>query len=97
MEEENGKTVVLKIFMNEFEAELAKSMLDEEEIKSFISSDDVGGMQPPQQMTEGIRLLVLENDFERAKEILEAYSTFTPEDEFNTEFNDDEEEDDEEV
>jgi hypothetical protein len=94
MNEENEKTVVLKIFMNEFEAELAKSMLEEEKIKAYISSDDVGGMQPPQQMSEGIKLIVLETDYERAKEILDAYSSFTPpDDEFSAEFNEDEDED----
>lgn len=89
---EDEKTVVLKVFTNEFEAELAKSMLEEEEIKAYVSSDDVGGMQPPQQMTEGIKLIVLETDFERAKEILDAYSSFAPGDEFGEENTDEEDE-----
>jgi hypothetical protein len=94
MIEENGKTIVLKVFTNEFEAELAKGILEEEEIKAYISSDDSGGMRPHLQLTLGIRLLVLESDFERAKEILDAYSTFTPDDEFNNFENEDEDDED---
>jgi hypothetical protein len=78
MDEDSEKTVVLKMFTNEFEAEIAKSLLKEEGIEGYISSDDVGGMQPPQQLSEGIRLIVLEEDYQRAKEILDAYSSFSP-------------------
>jgi hypothetical protein len=38
-------------------------------------------MGPPQQLIEGIKLLVLEEDVQRAKEILEAYDSFTSEEE----------------
>lgn len=94
MNNESEKTVVLKVFTNEFEAELAKSMLEEEEIKAYISSDDVGGMQPPQQMSEGIKLIVMKSDYDKAKEVLDAYSSFTPpDDEQGTELNEDENED----
>ncbi len=97
MDGENERTIVLKVFTNEFEAELAKGLLEEEEIKAYISSDDVGGMQPPQQMSEGIKLIVMENDYQRAKEILDAYSSFTPENEIENLEEIDEEDDDEEV
>lgn len=91
MNNESEKTVVLKVFTNEFEAELAKSILEEEGIKAYISSDDVGGMQPPQQMSEGIKLIVMETDYDKAKEVLDAYSSFTPpDDEPDAEINDDE-------
>jgi thiaminase len=97
MDEENEKTIVLKVFTNEFEAELAKGMLEEEKIKCYISSDDTGGMGPYLQLTLGIRLLVLENDYERAKEILDAYSSFTPEKKADNLEETDVDEDDEEV
>jgi hypothetical protein len=81
MDEDSDKTIILKIFMNEFEAERAKGILEEEGIECCVSSDDVGGMGPPQQLIQGIKLLVLEEDYQRAKEVLDAYSSFTPEEE----------------
>lgn len=81
MDAESENTVVLRTFINEFEAERAKGMLEAEGIESSISSDDVGGMGPPQQLIQGIKLLVLEEDFKRAKEILDAYDSFKSENE----------------
>lgn len=71
-------TVVAKTFPNEFEAERAKGILDENGIKSFVQRDDAGGMEPPLQLTEGVKLIVLEDDLQRAKEILDAYNDYTP-------------------
>ena len=79
MDEEKGKTVVLKTFMSEFEAEIAKGILEEEGIKCYISSDDTGGMRPHLQLTLGVRLIVMEKDLQRAAEILDAYNDYTPE------------------
>lgn len=79
MDEETGKTIVLKTFISEFEAEIAKGILEEEGIKSYISSDDTGGMRPHLQLTLGVRLIVMEKDLQRAEEILDAYNNYTPE------------------
>jgi len=73
--------VAIRTFVNEFEAERTKGILEEEGIECCVSSDDIGGMGPPQQIIEGIKLLVLEEDVERAKEILDAYDSFTAEEE----------------
>jgi hypothetical protein len=72
-------SVVAKTFPNEFEAERAKGILEENGIESFVQRDDAGGMEPPLQLTEGVKLIVLEEDLQRAKEILEAYDDYTPE------------------
>lgn len=79
MKPDDKNTVVLRTFINEFEAERAKGMLEEEGIECYVSSDNVGGMEPPLQLIQGIKLLVLEEDLNRAKTILEAYDSFTPE------------------
>ena len=81
MKPDDENIVVVRTFINEFEAERAKGILEAEGIKSGVSSDDIGGMGPPQQLIEGIKLLVLEEDAERAKEILDAYDSFKPEEE----------------
>lgn len=79
MKPDDENTVILKTFINEFEAERAKGLLEAEGIECSISSDDVGGMGPPQQLIQGIKLLVLEEDFKKAKEILDAYDSYKSE------------------
>ena len=72
-------TAVAKTFPNEFEAERAKGILEENGVESFVQRDDAGGMEPPLQLTEGVKLIVLEDDLVKAKEILDAYEDYTPE------------------
>jgi hypothetical protein len=72
---DNESTVVVKTFMNEFEAEIAKSVLEEEGIESFISKDDEGSMNPALQLTMGVKLHVFEKDEEKALEILNSLNT----------------------
>lgn len=79
MKPDDKNTVTVKTFINEFEAERAKGILEEEGIECYVSSDDVGGMGPPQQLIQGIKLLVLEEDLKKAKEVLDAYDSYTPE------------------
>ena len=69
--EDNMQTVKLKTFLNEIDAQIAKSVLDDEGIESFIIKDDEGSMNPSLQFTLGVRLYVLENDAEKAAKILE--------------------------
>lgn len=79
MDEETDKTVVVKTFLSEFEAEIAKGMLEEEGIECYVSSDDTGGMRPHLQLTLGVRLIVMEKDLQRALEILDAYNDYITE------------------
>lgn len=67
MEEE---VVVLKTFNNEIEAEMARQMLKDAGVKSFVSKDDGGGMEPQLQQTMGVRLIVNSADAESAQQIL---------------------------
>jgi hypothetical protein len=62
--------VVIKIFMNEVDAEISRGKLESEGIRTIISSDDAGGMVPALQPSEGVRLIVAPEDEKKAKEIL---------------------------
>lgn len=64
------EVVVLKIFDNEFDAEMAQQMLQDAGVRAFVFKDDAGGMEPQLQRTIGVRLLASRVDAERAQEIL---------------------------
>jgi len=68
---EHPELVVVRTFVNRIEAELAQSALEAGDIDSTIVDDDAGGTQPPLWLG-GVKLLVRENDAERANEILNA-------------------------
>jgi len=66
----SDEPVVINTYDNEAEAEMAKQFLQGSGLRSFISKDDAGGMEPHLQLTGGVRLLVARVDAERAREIL---------------------------
>ena len=68
--DDNQNTVVIKTFMNEFEAEIARGVLEDEGVESFISKDDEGSMYPSLRLTEGVRLHIFEKDIDKANDIL---------------------------
>lgn len=61
--------ICIKKFGSRHDADVAKSVLDANGIKSFVQSDDAGGMYP--FMTEQIQLLVKSTDVQEANKILE--------------------------
>lgn len=63
--------VVIRTFLNSFDAQLAKSALTAAGIESRIHADDCGGVRPHLWMG-GVELLVDEADHARATEILDA-------------------------
>jgi hypothetical protein len=63
------KEIVLKTFLNRYEAEMAKGLLDEKGIDSMVSDDDVGGLHPGIIVRE-CNLVVNEEDLEKAKDII---------------------------
>jgi hypothetical protein len=68
---DHPQLVVVRTFVNRIEAELAHSALEAAEIDSTIIDDDAGGTQP-ELWLRGVKLLVREDDVERATEILDA-------------------------
>lgn len=61
--------VQIAIYVNRFEAEMAKSALEGAGIDVLLRSDDCGGMRPHLWM-QGVELLVRSEDRERAAELL---------------------------
>lgn len=64
--------VVVKTFNTRAEAEIAKGLLEVHNIPATVLADDEGGMAqfPFRPSVEGVRLLVREADFPKAKRIL---------------------------
>ena len=66
----SDEVVVLKTFNNEVEADMAQQVLHEAGMTAFVFKDDVGGMEPQLQRTNGVRLVVTRVDAKRAHELL---------------------------
>lgn len=62
--------ITLKIFNNRIEAEVLRSLLESSGIKSWILSDDAGSMYPSQASINGVRLMIRDEDFKTASELL---------------------------
>lgn len=60
----------LKIFNSRIDAEVLKSLLESNGIKSWIMSDDAGCMYPAQASVNGVRLMVRDEDFKIANELI---------------------------
>jgi hypothetical protein len=67
--------VVVGEYENEIEAEVAKGHLKASGISAFIIKG--GGMLPSLQNTEGVQLVVVETQYEKAKQILQEHSPRT--------------------
>ena len=63
--------VVIRTFLNNVDAELAKSALEAADIVSEIHPDDCGGVRPHLWMG-GVQLLVDEADVAQATEVLDS-------------------------
>jgi len=61
--------VVVRTFVNKFDADVAKSALDAADIRSLIRPDDAGGVEPGLWLG-GVELLVRREDAVQADEIL---------------------------
>jgi hypothetical protein len=62
--------VVLRTFLNDIDAQLARTALEAAEIDSMVRADDAGGMRPHLWVGSGVELVVRAEDVERANEIL---------------------------
>ena len=61
---------VLCSFATEFEADMAKALLEEDGIPALVQSDSAGGMNPTLAFATGVRLLVFAKDLPMAREVL---------------------------
>jgi hypothetical protein len=64
--------VVVRTYLNIFEAEVAKTALDAASIDSILRADDAGGMRPHLWTGTGVQLLVRSEDARLADEVLSA-------------------------
>ena len=63
--------ICIKTYPNRVDAELAKTLLEENGIKAMISGDDAGGIHPGLLWgTGGARLLIQEKDKEKVISLL---------------------------
>lgn len=74
-DDEKMNEVVVKVFINNLDAEIAKEMLEAEGINCFIQSENFG-MMTVLNATEGAKLIVNEYNYEKAVEVLKAMDMF---------------------
>jgi hypothetical protein len=63
--------VIIKTFSNRIEADIALGLLESRGIPAMVQSDDGGGTMPYFSATNGVHLLVNEEDQSDAQKILE--------------------------
>jgi len=63
--------VVVRTFSDRIEADLAQSALEAAGIESMVRGDDAGGIQPGLWTSNGVDLLVREEDATNARDILD--------------------------
>jgi len=68
----NETLKLLKTYGNRIEAELAKSFLESNGIKSMLTADDAGEMYPAASVYWGVKLFVNENNFEIANKLIDS-------------------------
>lgn len=64
---------VLSIYNEKSEAEIVRGLMESEGIKCHIVTDDAGGIYPQFDLTQGVALVVVREDLERAKELLASF------------------------
>lgn len=67
--DDGGRVTELTVLHSRSEAELLVSMLRSEGLRAMVSADDGGGWGPNVGI-EGVRVMVLEDDLEAAREAL---------------------------
>lgn len=65
-------TVLLSTFPNEPAAQIARAILDANDIPSIISTDGASGLEPQLLFVTGVRLLVRAEDADDARALLES-------------------------
>ncbi len=63
--------ICIQIYENRGVAEIAKSVLESNNITAIIFTDDCGGMCPQFQLNKGVKLMISEEDVEEARKVLE--------------------------
>ncbi|HEX5435551.1 MAG TPA: hypothetical protein VFW98_00215 [Gemmatimonadaceae bacterium] len=80
--------VILRTYANEYEADLARAILEAHEIPALVLRDDAGGMYPSLTFIHGVRLAVRREDARDALELLDAAASTPDEEAADLEAND---------
>jgi hypothetical protein len=64
--------VPVRSFDSRIDAEMARELLQQQGIPSFLSADDAGGVDPALQLISGVKLVVREQDLKKASQTLDA-------------------------
>lgn len=65
------ETTVIATYTTRRDAEVARDYLADADIRSFVSSDDAGGMHPQMQAPHGVKLVGMSQRASRAREKLD--------------------------
>ena len=65
------RTVLLASFPNEPAAQIARAILDANDIPSIVTADGASGLEPQLSYVQGVRLFVRDDDADDARELLE--------------------------
>ncbi len=68
------ETTILATYPTRRDAEMARDYLADADIRTFVSSDDAGGMHPQMQRPNGVKLLGMSGTAQRARSLLEEAS-----------------------
>ena len=67
--------VAVHTYNTDIDAQVAKGFLESRGIAALIAKDDVDGMFPNLQLTEGVTLMVPQHDKEKALALLKSHGT----------------------
>jgi hypothetical protein len=65
-----ARTEVAAVTSSRVEAQLIVGMLEANGIVATISADDAGGQEPQWQLTDGVRVVVADEDLEAAQQLI---------------------------
>lgn len=70
IDEDGMDVVVATVFYSDVDAEIAKERLEEAGIECYLSGSSDGSMRPSLAFSQGINLMVMKKDLEKAVEYL---------------------------
>jgi len=65
-----ARTEVAAVASSRVEAQLIVGMLEANGIVATISADDAGGQEPQWQLTDGVRVIVADEDLDAAQQLI---------------------------
>ncbi len=76
-----SEIILLKTFYDKIEAEIVRGYLETSGIEVLVEEDDAGGFYPSLDLTDGVHLLVREEDYDEALAILDEVPEYDPDNE----------------